>query len=70
MVFPGIALFQRFFLTFSLLDIPYIDEWSSGRMFPWGNSGTQVTQRGYVRATQETDDEMGGLVTMGVQFRS
>jgi hypothetical protein len=32
-------LFQRFFLTFSLLDVPYIYEGSSRRMFPWELGG-------------------------------
>jgi hypothetical protein len=29
----------RFFLTFSLLDVPYIYEGSSRRIFPWGLGG-------------------------------
>jgi hypothetical protein len=33
------ALPKRFFLTFSLLDVPYIYEGSSRRMFPWELGG-------------------------------
>ena len=37
--FAESKLFQRFFLTFSLFDVPYIYEGSSRRMFTWELGG-------------------------------
>ncbi len=39
LTFRKLRLPQSFFLTFSLLDVPYIYEGSSRRMFPWELGG-------------------------------